>query len=166
MTHYVKGKTNIGYNHCYRNTRDSIYYARARTNFLKLEEAKGRGNKHYNKECKLCGKEEEDLVHFIVKCSALEGKRNYNLLNRNIDDPEQRLIDILYKQEDHRGVGWMIRGMWLRRKAILTCKEKMYKISKTRNKKGGSLSKSDPGPMGISQAPMGRKIVRNYTPRG
>ena len=67
---------------------------------MKLEEAKGRGNKFYNKECKLCGKEEEDL-HFMIKCTALEGKRNYNLINRNISDPTQRLIEVLFKQDDH-----------------------------------------------------------------
>ena len=133
---------------------------------MKLEEAKGRGNKHYNKECKLCGKGEENLVHFIVECTALEGKRNYNLLNRNIEDPNQRLIDVLYRQEDHRGVGWMIRAMWFRRKAILACKEKMYKNSKIRSKNNEGLSRSDPGPMGISQTPIREKAPRHFTSRG
>ena len=166
LTHYVKGKTNIGYEHCYRNTRDSIYYARARINSLKLEEAKGRGNKHHNKECKLCGKEDEDLVHFLIKCPALEGKRNYELINKKIQDPEQRLIDVLYKQENHRGVGIMIREMWLRRKDIQTCKERMYKISKNKKKKGDYLSRTDPGPVGIGQNLTRKRTVRSFTPKG
>ena len=43
LKHYAEGKTRIGYEHCYRNNANSTYYARARTNSLKLEEAMGRG---------------------------------------------------------------------------------------------------------------------------
>ena len=164
---YAEGKNNIGYNHCYRNSRDSVYYARARTNSLKLEEAIGRGNKFYNKTCKLCGKEEEDLLHFMIKCTALESKRCYKIIDKNFSDPRQRLIEVLYRQEDHRGVGWMIRAMWLRRKAILKCKENMYKESSLRKKKNEEgLNRSDPGPMGTSQTPIRERIARKCHSRG
>ena len=129
LKYYAEGKNKIGYEHCYRNSRDSVYYARARMNSLKLEEAIGRGNKFYNKTCKLCGKEDEDLLHFLIKCSALENKRCYKMIDSRIIDPEQRLIDVLFKQKDHRSVGWMIRAMWLRRKDILKCRGNMYKTS-------------------------------------
>ena len=102
----------------------------------------------------------------MIKCTALEGKRNYNLLNRSISNPRERLIDVLFKQEDHRGVGWMIRAMWLRRKAILSCKEKMYKESLVRVKKNDVLNRSDPGPMGISQTPIREKVPRHFNSRG
>ena len=105
-------------------------------------------------------------MHFIVECTALEGKRNYNLLDRNIEDPTQRLIEVLYKQEDHRGVGWMIRALWLRRKAILACKAKMHKESKARIKKHEGISRSDPGPMRRSQTPIRKKAIRYSTSRG
>ena len=163
LKYYVKGKNKIGYENCYRNSRDSIYYARARINSLKLEEAIGRGNKKYNKTCKLCGKEDEDILHFIINCTALENKRNYKLIDNKIKDPEQRLIDVLYKQEDHRGVGWMIRAMWLKRKDILKSKEDMYKasiISKKNNKE--KLNRSDPGQMEIGQTPRESKTDRVY----
>ena len=75
LKYYKMGKKEIGYENCYRNSRDSIYYARARTNSLKLEEAIGRGNEKYDKTCKLCGEEEENLLHFIIKCPPLENKR-------------------------------------------------------------------------------------------
>ena len=141
-------------------------YARARINSLKLEEAIGRGNKFYNKTCKLCGKEEEDL-HFMIKCTALESKRCYKIIDKKISDPKQRLIEVLFRQEDHRGVGWMIRAMWLRRKAILKCKENMYKASLLRKEKNEeSLNRSDPGPMGISQTPIRERIARKCHSRG
>merc|ERR1711909_58793 len=84
LRYYAAGKTEIGYQHCYRNNVNSTFLARARTNSLKLEEAIGRGNKHYNKMCKLCEQEEEDLVHFITKCRALETKRDYGVLDCSI----------------------------------------------------------------------------------
>ena len=99
----------------------------------------------------------------MIKCTALENKRNYRVIDRSIIDPEQRLIDVLFKQEDHRGVGWMIRAMWLKRKDILKNKEDMYKtsqISKKRNKE--KLNKSDPGPMETGQTPRERRINRKY----
>ena len=102
----------------------------------------------------------------MIRCKALEGKRNYNLLNRSISNPKERLIDVLFKQEDHRGVGWMIRAMWLRRKDILCCKEKMYKESIVRTKRNNILNKSDPGPMGISQTPIRRGTPRQFNSKG
>ena len=151
---YADGKTKIGYEFCYRNDSNSTYYARARINSLKLEEAIGRGNRHYNKKCKICGEEDEDLVHFIIKCKALEGKRDYNLIDRGIEDPEQRLIKLLFTQEDHQGVGRMVKGLWFRRKAIMLCKEKMEKSSNDRMLNPERVSRSDPGPMGNCQPPM------------
>ena len=40
----------------------------------------GRGQPNYDKTCKLCGQEEEDLEHFIVRCPELEGKRNPEIM--------------------------------------------------------------------------------------
>ena len=44
LKYYMERKTRIGYESCYRNNANSMFLARARTNSLKLEEAKGRGN--------------------------------------------------------------------------------------------------------------------------
>ena len=123
LKYYVEGKARIGYEFCYRNNASSMFLARARTNSLKLEEAIGRGNLHYNTSCKLCGLGEEDIVHFTVECLALEGKRNYNLINRRIEDPRQRMIDVLFRQKNYQEVGNMVKNLWLRRKAILKYKK-------------------------------------------
>ena len=48
LKYYAEGKTEIGYEFCYRNNLNSTFLARARTNSLRLEEAKGRGNSYYD----------------------------------------------------------------------------------------------------------------------
>ena len=163
---YARGKANIGYDSCYRNDASSTYYARARINSLKLEEAIGRGNRHYDKTCKLCMEGEEDLTHFLINCKALEGRRDYNLLDGGIEDPEQRLIKLLFEQEDHQGVGRMIKGLWFRRKSILENREKMEKNSIERTLNPESMTRSDPGPMGNRQPPIRRNVRGNSTLRG
>ena len=103
----------------------------------------------------------------MIKCTALESKRCYKLIDKSINEPRLRLIEVLYRQEDHRGVGWMIRAMWLRRKAILNCKENMYKESSSRKKKNEEgLNRSDPGPVGTSQTPIRERIARKCHSRG
>merc|ERR1711913_254446 len=82
MRYYIQEKQKVKYEHCYRNNRNSLFYARARTNTIKLEDHKGRGLMGYDKTCKICKEGKEDLVHFIVNCKELEA-RNYNLLDKN-----------------------------------------------------------------------------------
>ena len=142
-----------------------MFLARARTNSLKLEEAVGRGNIHYNKNCKMCEQGEENLIHFITECPALEGKRSYDLLNRNITDPRQRTIELLFKQKKYQEVGQMIKNLWNRRKAILKFKkEEQLRINNRNNIIG--LSRSDPGPVGNSHTPRRRGSGGLSTSRG
>ena len=101
---------------------------------------------HYNKICKLCGKGEEDLVHFIAECGALEGKRDYNLLNWFIEDPRERMIELLFRQEDYQGVGRMIKELWFRRKNIIKYREKMEQERRNNKPTPDELCSSDPGP--------------------
>ena len=73
---YREVKLHIWYYVCYRNNKNSEYLAKARTNSLQLEEHLGRGKRNYDKTCKLCSQEEEDLEHFLVKCPMLQCKRD------------------------------------------------------------------------------------------
>ena len=166
LEYYAEGKTRIGYEHCYRNNANSTYLARARTNSLKLEEAIGRGNPHYNKECKLCKQGEENIVHFIVECKALEGKRDYNLIDRYIENPRQRMIELLFRQEDYQGVGKMIRTLWFRRKSIIKYREVEEQNRKNRKSTPISKSRSDPGPMRNCQTPIRWRSRGNSVTRG
>ena len=119
LKYYKEGKEKIGYDHCYRNNVNSQFLAMARINAIGLEEAKKRGCSFYNATCKLCSYEEEDLVHFAIKCPKLENKRNNEIVNKDIIDPEERLIHILFGQKRYQETGKMLKSMWYKRKHIL-----------------------------------------------
>ena len=116
---YIQEKSEIHYDLCYRNNIGSTFYTRARINALKLEEQKGRGRVNYNKSCKLCGEEDEDLVHFISKCKSLEQKRDYSLLDREIKDPEERMRTLLFRDERRQSIGRLIKNLWDLRRQLL-----------------------------------------------
>ena len=156
MKYYMEGKARIGYDFCYRNNASSMFLARARTNSLKLEEAVGRGNLNYNTKCKLCELAEENIVHFTVECIALEGRRNYNLIDRNIKDPKKRMIKLLFNQGNYQEVGKMIRSLWLRRKAILKYLREEERDKRSNRPVISGTSRTDPGPMGNSHTPLRR----------
>merc|ERR1712082_192270 len=153
---YKEGKTRIGYEFCYRNNANSMFLARARTNSLKLEEAKGRGNPHYNKNCKLCSMGEEDLVHFTMVCPVLEGKRNYSIIDGSISDPTERMLKLLFTQKEHQEVGKMLKNLWNKRMLILKYINKDKDRMKVMNDTICS-TKSDPGPKGCDHTPIERR---------
>ena len=155
LKYYREGKTKIGYELCYRNNANSMFLARARTNSLKLEEAIGRGITFYNRTCKLCNQGEEDLVHFIVECPALERKRNYELLDSRILDPKDRMVELLFKQREFQETGKMIKNMWYSRRAILKYKKDAMERERTGNRTI-SIMKSDPGPKRKAFIPLDR----------
>ena len=128
---YIQEKKEIHYDLCYRNSINSTFYAKARVNALKLEEHKGRGIEGYNKKCKLCGEEDEDLVHFISKCKELEQVRDYDLLDRNISDPEERMRILLFRDDRSLRIGKLIRDLWdLRRQQL----KEIEKVTRGRRK--------------------------------
>ena len=145
LKYYREGKTKMGYEFCYRNNANSMFYARARINSLKLEEAIGRGKAFYNKTCKLCKQGEEDLLHFIVECPALERKRNYDILDNRIQEPKDRLIQCLFKHKNFQETGKMIKEMWYARRNILKY-EKDTREEEKSSREDIKVMKSDPGP--------------------
>ena len=70
--------------------------------------------------CQLCGKEEEDLEHFIIKCTKLEESRNKKIMEKveKIKE-ENRLAYILFKLKDWVETGKMIFKLWHLRKILL-----------------------------------------------
>ena len=116
---YSLEKKEIGYEFCYKNNGFSRFLARARINALQLEEHKGRGQINYNTNCKLCGKEKEDLVHFLIKCEKLEVRRNYEIIDKNICNSEERMRKLLYRNKKHQEVGKQIKNLWDLRKKLI-----------------------------------------------
>ena len=120
-----------------------MFYARARINALKLEEHKGRGIEGYDKTCRLCGEEEEDLVHFVSNCKKLEAVRNYEILDKNTNNSEERMRKLLYRDDRCWEVGKMIKDLWDLRRKILKELEKVKLSSK--QKKDSNTGHNDSG---------------------
>ena len=127
LRHYIQEKKTIEYELCYRNNRNSIFLARARTNTLKLEDHKGRGLPGYDRTCRLCREGTEDTVHFIIDCRKLENFRDYNLINRNITNSEERMRTLLFRDERYQEIGKMIKKIWDERKNILDTHKNLQK---------------------------------------
>ena len=109
---YRQGKENIGYERCYSNNINSTYLAKARIKSLQLEDHLGRGVAGYDKTCKLCKLEEEDLEHFLIKCPELEKKRNKEIMkNEQRMTAEKRTIQKLFKEKPYSEIGKIIRNM-------------------------------------------------------
>ena len=115
---YMLGKQSIEYENCYRNNGHSVFLAKARTNSLQLEEHQRRGKLNYNTTCKLCGEEEEDLVHFLIKCNKLEEKGNPKMMEGSQMSAEDKTIQILSRNKNHQEVAKMIKNMWYLRKRM------------------------------------------------
>ena len=144
LKYYREGKTGIGYDKCYRNNVNSMFLARARVNSLGLEEVKGRGVPGYNKICKLCGLEVEDILHFTMTCPILEKTRSrHKVINKNIKDSRERMVELLFRQNEHQKVGNLLRSLWNKRKQIMDYNEK-EKLRQNNVKK--MIQRSDPGP--------------------
>ena len=125
-----------------------MFYVRARTNSIKLEEHKGRGIVDYDRTCKLCYEETEDLVHFVTKCKKLEEIRNYELLDRLITDPEERMRKLLFRNNNCYEIGKMLKGLWTLRRDLLKLEQGKKKKKHADNEKctKEKCGKSDPGP--------------------
>ena len=135
--YYMAEKKEIKYEACYTNNYSSKIFARARMNALQLEKQKGKSYKDYDTTCKLCGEEEEDIVHFTVKCKMLEKKRNDKVINKDIVDPEERMKDFLFRNKDYAEVRKVIRDIWVLRNQKLKELERITltgKKDKGRNK--------------------------------
>ena len=157
---YATEKKEIGYKHCYRNNYNSKLYARARLNALQLEEHKGRSNKNYDTTYKLCREEKEDLVHFTVKCIKLERKRNNSVINIEINDPEERMKDLLYKNTDYRRTSRVIRDLWiLRRHLLKELKEDIPQIKEQKVPKNKQADKPNPPQSGPPQCDLPQSRV-------
>ena len=124
MKWYIEAKMKIGYDKCYSNKITSNFLAKARTNSIQIREVLGR--KKENKEnnfdstCQLCGKETEDLEHFLIKCEKLEDGRNKEIM-RKIEKMKQKekMAYILFESKKWEETGNMIYKLWHLRKILL-----------------------------------------------
>ena len=79
------------------------------------------------------------MVHFITKCKNLEIKRDYNIIDINISDPEERMRTLLYRNENHQEVGGLVKNLWTLRKELTN--KLVTEPNKNPSQSGLSLSK-------------------------
>ena len=146
---YIQEKNKIKYEYCYRNNTNSLFLARARTNSIKLEDHKGRGIVGYDKTCRMCKKAEENIVHFLMDCEKMEAYRNYDLIDKDILNPEERMRILLFRNNRFQETGEMIKNLWFKRRYLLgDNKEK-----KKRNDKKGQVGQTSLQGVTPSQGP-------------
>ena len=124
MKWYKEAKMNIGYDKCYSNKTSSDYLAKVRTNSLQVREVLGRRKdykaENYDTTCQLCGKETEDLEHFLIKCDKLKKGRNNELMKKTKKmNQEEKMAYILFKSKRWEEAGDMIYKLWHLRKILL-----------------------------------------------
>ena len=124
MKWYKEAKLNIGYDKCYSNKISSDFLAKARTNSLQIREVLGRRKDYkednYDTTCQLCGKETEDLEHFLIKCEKLKRGRNNELMKKTEKmNQEEKMAYILFKSKRWEEAGDMIYKLWHLRKILL-----------------------------------------------
>ena len=122
---YRDHKRKIEEEKIYDNSKASEVLFRARANRITLEIF----NSHNGGDttCKICGEGEEDLEHFIMKCSKLEGFRRRDLIGEG--SGRETLGKILF---DKKGIGevktmlgklWRERMYWMRIREIRRIRE-------------------------------------------
>ena len=99
-----------------------------------------------------------------MECKALETTRNYDVLDWSIEDPEERMIKFLFKQEDYQGAGKMVKELWFKRRTILKNRERLELERKNRTI-SSKLCRSDPGPV-RQQVPLRERPRGNSVTRG
>ena len=79
------------------------------------------------------------------------------MIDRSIEDPIDRMVELLFNQEDYQGTGNMVKKLWYRRKTIL----KYMQDSEQENIKDKEIKPnplkgwiSDPGPVREHHTPI------------
>ena len=85
------------------------------------------------------------MLHFLIECPALERRRNYEILDRRIQVPEDRLIQCLFRQKRFQETGKMVKEMWYTRRNMLKYEKDTEKKEKP-NGEDTRVMRSDPGP--------------------
>ena len=85
------------------------------------------------------------MLHFLIECPVLERRRNYEILDRRIQVPEDRLIQCLFRQNRFQETGKMVKEMWYARRNMLKYEKDTKKEEKS-NGEDTKVMRSDPGP--------------------
>ena len=102
----------------YDNRPASITLYKARINCLPLKDRKRHQNE--NTTCEVCGEEEENLKHFMLRCKEYEEERKTIItmleLQRPYEEDENQVIGkFLFKEERIEEKKELLQKMWKKR---------------------------------------------------
>ena len=112
---YRKYKKEIREERIYDNRPESRLLFQARSNTLNLNNRK-RFKKEAIKEdekCKLCGNEQENLIHFMIDCKIMETVRDNVLISKYQEENKEDIVGrLLFEHEDIEKTKTMLGKMW------------------------------------------------------
>ena len=116
---YRKNKDEIKEEDMYDNSKRSNVWFKIRTNTLNLNDRKRFENG--NTFCELCGKEEENLNHFLLKCEKIQNERNQCIeLQKPLNLDEGNTMEIfIYQKENIQRKMKTAEIMWLKRYQLI-----------------------------------------------
>ena len=138
---YIRNKTNIKEEtDIYDNTQGATLLFKSRTNTLPLEWRKIYTNN--NTTCKICGKDEETLEHFIIECDTLKQTRKQTKIYKEYTQNNKFTIDnILFPTENIQNsienTKRLLTKLYNKRKSILKTLETNNKTETSIQKEGG-----------------------------
>ena len=117
---YLEYKGKVQEEKVYDNSFKSNLLFAARSNTMDLNELKARWRRG-NPTCELCGAANEDLIHFILKCQPLEGKRRGVIEKCRSDSDRGTLGTLLFGTAggDCEEVKGMLQDLWVERQRKL-----------------------------------------------
>ena len=112
---YRKYKSQIKQEEDYYNDNKSKIWFQVKTNCLFFKK------KNENNKCKICKEGNEDLNHFILYCNKLsEIRKQHDAFQRpHIENENELLSNIIYKNEDKEGIKAIVEKMWIKRLTLL-----------------------------------------------
>ena len=115
---YRRFKKGIKDEGIYENRLPSDLLFRARSNTLALNtDNRHRGG---DTQCELCNSEEEDMIHFIVRCRALEDKREDYIIQKYWNQDQMEMVgEMIFDNKETEKVQNMLGALWQKRFVLL-----------------------------------------------
>ena len=74
-----------------------------------------------------------------MDCEKMETYRNYDLIDKDILDPEERMRTLLFRNNRFQETGEMIKNLWFKRKYLLGDYREKEKKKDKKGQKGQNL---------------------------
>ena len=102
----------------------------------------------------------------------MEEDRNYDLIDDSLENSEEKMIELLFHNENFQEIGYMVKKLWKRRYTLLEYVKRSEELKKknlqiVHSKSPPAVShKSDPGPVKGGHGYPGQRFKRYSVDRG